>query len=64
MQSGKDLHQTIPQVDEDILKKAATLLRQIIQDYIDCADEIPWPPTVESSQVRQKRFSGIAACIL
>ena len=48
----KVVTETFPLSDDTSLKHAANVLRQIIDDYISQADDLPWPPTVESLKAR------------
>ena len=48
----KVVTETFPLSDDTSLKHAANVLRQIIDDYISQADDLPWPPTVESLKTR------------
>ena len=48
----KVVTETFPLSDDTSLNHAANVLRQIIDDYISQADDLPWPPTVESLKAR------------
>ena len=46
------VHETVPRLKENIVKEAAMILREIITQYIQNDDNLPWPPTVTSLQKR------------
>ena len=44
------VHETVPRSKENIVKEVAMILREIITQYIQNDDNLPWPPTVTSLQ--------------
>ena len=51
---SRSLNNSVQSCDMSVLREAASILKKIILDYTKSADDLPWPPTIESLRDRLK----------
>lgn len=51
---NKNFIDSIPLSDRNVIKKAAEILKSVLKNYVETANDLPWPPTPESLQKRLK----------